>query len=409
MNQKKPQPQPIFVALHSLYAKCGAGILGRALVESLLAHQYHGELTVRLGVNQDQTMTVFSVNQQLSALMHRMVERGGTVRVNTIPTFTPREFSRLLGNEDFKSNVLQAIGAPDRPETPADAYPNDTGGWVSESAKAYVERIAAGLDDEAQRARLREELKAEDSVNTNARTRILLNGVLGWKADKLNHAVEQISGPVSDLVALYALCKGTALGRVLIETVAAIQEHEGTSVRLSANQDGSLSVFCSDKLVGKLVAEAISRKGAVHIGLVGEMEVDAFAACAWQSSKVLNRPALGGPDETDERPWPEPAARAYVTSVADRLADTFKREEPSPTRREIYPENTLSGKKNAVLRAALKESDAVTSEGRFRALLHEVMHWGTEKLDEAVAQVWGAEAIDAAAQAVWGSESDEAS
>jgi hypothetical protein len=398
MKAKPTKPtQPIIGAMYALYSNCGSGILGRAVVESLLAYEHHGELTVRLGVNRDKTMTVFSTNRELAELMQRMLARGGSVRINKIPTFSPRKFNRLLSREDFRKNILGAaqVEAPDEPETPADIYPSDTGDWVEPSAKAYIERMAADMD-EADGAKLR------DATNlvSEARLRILLNESFGWKADKLNEVVEELTGPITDLVRLYGLCQGTVLGRMLIETVATVQVHEGTSVRLSANQDGSLSVFCSDEILGKLVAEAITQKGDVHLGVVEEMDVDTFAAGVWDRavSGVLNRRAVGGPDEQDERPWPELAARAFIQGQIDRLqlqAYEEDREDaedrPSPTRRETYPIDNLSAKKRAVLVSALKEPDAVTSEMRFRTLLQEILHWGKEKLDAAVLSVWGTE------------------
>ena len=196
----------------------------------------------------------------------------------------------------------------------------------------------------------------------------------------------------------------SALGSIVLESLAALQEHMETSVLLGVNQDGSCSLFCFNSDLVLLVAKAIREmRGGLHIGSVPRVEPETFAMMAWdeplrgvlnQRDSEVEHDKLTGKETRPANRWPEPAARAFVKSLIDRLGAEWDRaetvEEPPPPAEPIPAVahvEPLSARKQAALREALREPDAVVSEARFRALLHGVMHWGDRRLDEAVNKV----------------------
>jgi len=395
----------IFAVLGDLHRQAARRPIGNAIIEGLFGFQHHGEITARVGVNKDGSATVFTTNEDLGKLIVQVLERRPRLHVKTIEGMSQNAFERLLSSDEWRAIVLSAAGVASQDaedvEDPNDAYKEDCEfvykpPWPAVSARGYAAAMVAELHDA--------DLAPDMEFESEGRTRSALNEALGWKADELNQAVEAIHGPLSDAVELYAMAPESPLGSIVLESMAALQEHMETSVLLGVNQDGSCNLFCFNSDLVLLVAKAIREmRGGLHVANVPRVEPEWFATMAWDETlrEVLNQrdsevehDKLTGKETRPANQWPELAARAFVKSLVDRLDISFDRAEtveepppppePIPAVAHIEP---LSVRKKMALIEALREPDAVISEARFRALLHGVMHWGERRLDEAVNKI----------------------
>lgn len=307
--------------LADLYHQSSSRPLGAAILESLLAYHRHGDMTVRVGVSKDQMLTVFSTNDDLAKLIAQTLA-SAVVRVLSVPTMSSRQFGALLlCNEDFYDlgvklcGGVRPIGASTRAVLADD--------WSEESAIAYLDRIA---ESEPSGSQLRQRMSA--AVRSEGATRNVLNETFGWKAEHLDVVIRDLRGPLSTLVRLYGAAETTPLGSMLLETVAAMQEHGDRTARLGVNMDGSVNVFACDESIGRSVAEAVrwhalaAASLAVHTmgdevmvalaaavkpsmqvrtGSVAAADHQAFAKLAWDvsTSSLLNEP---GEDPVEHRP-----------------------------------------------------------------------------------------------------------
>ena len=394
----------VFGVLGHLHSLASGRPLGEAIVQGLFAFKQHGEIAVRLGVHKNGSVMVFSCNEQLAKLVQQVLHRKPQLHVKIIESMGQKQFEQMLCSDEWTKTVLEASGLPTEPIPPKEDFEYKPQ-WSAASAAGYMGAYTIHLEQE-QALALADELAREDGFGTEARLRSVLNEALGWKADKLDEVVEEIRGPLSDAVELYASAPSSQLAANVIEAVAALlqpSDHFDTTIMLGVNQDGSCNLFCSNLATGQLVATAINETRChVRICKVDLVDTDAFASLVWRepTRHSLNQRDsdveydYSGKETLVAARWPHAAARAFIERLIDRLDVSWDEgrdvQEPPPPSSPIPAVaiiKPLSLRKKMALIEAMKEPDAVISEARFRGILHGIMHWERKRLDAATEKV----------------------
>lgn len=170
---------------------------------------------------------------------------------------------------------------------------------------------------------------------------------------------------IDSFMELLYLVHGTPLADILLETVAAAQEHHTMTARIGVNTDGSVSVFSKDPQKAELMAKAIAAKRGLFPISVPPMELG-------QVRTLMNQPGVMEAFTGDPKPqrtdgWNPAIAYIYL----DNLSQLIEASEPL-----------------RLLREHLEDTDeSAQSEGRFRAILKEKLDWMVGEMDNAVNDV----------------------
>lgn len=174
---------------------------------------------------------------------------------------------------------------------------------------------------------------------------------------------------IDSFMELLYLVHGTPLADIMLETVAAAQEHHTMTARIGVNTDGSVSVFSKDPQKAELMAKAIAAKRGLFPISVPPMELG-------QVRTLMNQPGVMEAFTGDPKPqrtdgWNPAVAYIYL----DNLSQLIEASEPLRHLREHLED--------------LEDTDdsCVQSEGRFRALLKEKLDWMVGEMDNAVNDV----------------------
>lgn len=173
---------------------------------------------------------------------------------------------------------------------------------------------------------------------------------------------------IDSFMELLHLVYGTPLADILLETVAAAQEHHTMTARIGVNTDGSVSVFSKDPQKAELMAKAIAAKRGLFPISVPPMELG-------QVRTLLNQPGVleaftGDPKPQRTDGWNPAVAYIYL----DNLSQLVEASEPLRLLREHLEDTEI-------------DDCCTQSEGRFRALLKEKLDWMVGEMDNAVNDV----------------------
>ena len=169
--------------LVELYEITKGSALAGVLLETVGAAQEHGPLTVRLGINKDRTYSIFAHDADVGKAVTQFMLQRAVPRLYTMPEIPMADFQAMIHNP----TIIEALGGEAPCETTVTV-------WPRLSALEYLRRLAGSLrSEQAEKAETLAARLAEPlCAISEARFRTLLNDVLGWKADQLNAAVEEV-------------------------------------------------------------------------------------------------------------------------------------------------------------------------------------------------------------------------
>jgi len=183
------QKTKVLEALAAAYEAAQGSFLGLAILETVAAACVNGQISARIGFNDDGSQNLFCANKELCDLMGASI-RDKHVRLSYVPPMSPSDFCKVLRTP----GLIETLTQPQTPGSPADAYDDRTPqGWSPSRARQVVEQLAWETQG-MQSTMLNAALEEIDAASTEARFRVLLNEALGWKADKLDLAVALVQG-----------------------------------------------------------------------------------------------------------------------------------------------------------------------------------------------------------------------
>jgi len=159
--------------LFELYYRVHDRPLGDSILETVAAAQEHWEITARVGVNQDGTISVFCRDDKKAKLIGEAIRNAKAVHVMRIPDVSMQDVRRLMRQQ----GVVAAFGPRGNEQ---DEQEQVVGGWPRLLAVAYLR----SLPD------ITEAVESDPRCcDSEARFRDVLHTKLGWGVTELDAAV----------------------------------------------------------------------------------------------------------------------------------------------------------------------------------------------------------------------------